>query len=81
MKNDRMASFLLITDFLTVFEKLGDTAFREKSCETGVEISFKKVNGIRFSLPSQRDSPMSAQAIGLGNGHLTSAKPQRGDPN
>ena len=31
-------------------------------------------------LPSQRDSPMSAQATGLGFGHLREREPQRGDP-
>jgi hypothetical protein len=31
--------------------------------------------------PSQRDSPMSAQATGLGVGQPKYAKPQRGGPN
>ena len=31
-------------------------------------------------LPSQRDSPMSAQATGLGFGRKCKREPQRGDP-
>ena len=44
-------------------------------------IAIDAINNVVWihGLPSQRDSPMSAQAIGLGPGHRHDREPQRGD--